>query len=150
MVTDKNKVPLIILSAGGTGGHIWPALALHQTLKEKSYNTIFITDHRGYRWLPKDEGLNIKIVTASAIHAGIIGKFKSALKISFGTCKSILILLRHRPKVIVGFGGYPSFPALLAAHILKIPIILHEQNSVFGRANRVVAPWTKKDCTLFY
>lgn len=144
MVTDKNKVPLIILSAGGTGGHIWPALALHQTLKEKSYNTIFITDHRGYRWLPKDEGLNIKIVTASAIHAGIIGKFKSALKISFGTCKSILILLRHRPKVIVGFGGYPSFPALLAAHILKIPIILHEQNSVFGRANRVVAPWTKK------
>lgn len=138
------KKPLIALSAGGTGGHIWPALALHHTLIKKEYKTLFITDHRGLRWLPKDQALKINVVTASAIHSGLLGKLKSAFKISFGTTKSLIILLLKRPKAIVGFGGYPSFPALLAAHLLRIPIILHEQNAVFGRANRVVAPWTKK------
>lgn len=138
------KKSFIALSAGGTGGHIWPALALHHTLTENGHETVFITDTRGVRWLPKDTNLNIKIVTSSAIHAGLMGKAKSAVKISLGTLKSLFILLLKRPKIIVGFGGYPSFPALLAAHLLRIPIILHEQNSVFGRANRVVAPWTQK------
>ena len=138
------KKPRIALSAGGTGGHMFPALALHNSLKEEGHDTVFITDDRGLRWLPKDEKLSITIVQASAIHAGLIGKLKSATKIGLGTLKSLFILLSKRPKVIVGFGGYPSFPALLAGHILRIPIILHEQNAVFGRANRVVAPWTKK------
>ncbi len=140
-LTKKKR---IVLSAGGTGGHISPALALHHTLQNRGYETVFITDKRGYHWLPKNEELSIRIVQASAIHAGVFGKFRSAFKIGMGTLKSISILIYRRPNIIVGFGGYPSFPALLAAHLLKIPIILHEQNAVFGRANRVVAPWTKK------
>lgn len=140
----KKDRPLIALSAGGTGGHIWPALALHHTLIQNDCDTIIITDSRGFRWLPRDEELYVKVISASAIHAGILGKIKSGFKILSGTSRSFIELMHYRPSVIIGFGGYPSFPALLAAKLLKIPIILHEQNSIFGRANKVVAPWTDK------
>lgn len=145
----KPKTPLIILSAGGSGGHVFPALALHKELQKRRLKTHFITDIRGMQWFPTDQNLNISVTQASAIHAGLIGKLKSGLKISFGTLKSLIILLRLKPNAIVGFGGYPSFPALMAAKILNIPIILHEQNAIFGRANRAVARWTKKIATSF-
>ncbi len=142
-MTDMKK-PMIAFSTGGTGGHVWPAVALHEALQELGYETIFFTDDRGYRWLPKDEDILVRIIKSSAIPSDLAGRLSSAMTNAGGLLKSIAELFHYKPKVIIGFGGYSSFPAIVAARFLRIPIILHEQNSIFGRANRVAAPWAKK------
>ena len=121
----------IILAAGGTGGHVFPAVATAEELQKQGFQTEFFTDKRGAKYI---KTANVRIVN-SASPNGI----KSLLKLVIGFFQSLIQFIKHRPYAVVGFGGYPSFPPLLAARLLFIRTALHEQNSIQGKANRILA-----------
>lgn len=133
-----SPAPLIALAAGGTGGHMFPAEALAEELKRRNYRVLLITDARGDRYtakFPADE--KILISAASPSVGGPIAKAAAAISLAGGLVKVLAEFRRLKPAAVVGFGGYPSFPAMRAAAMLHIPHGVHEQNGVLGRANRM-------------
>ena len=130
----------IIITAGGTGGHIFPAEALAKELLERKCQVVFITDKRGKHFSGPLSDLPTYFVSAQALTGKKI-TFKSAsfFKLIWGIMQAFVVLLKVKPQLLVGFGGYASIPATLAAQFLHIPVILHEQNAVLGRANRLLA-----------
>ncbi len=130
---------LIVLSAGGTGGHIMPAQALGQDLLSRGFRVEVITDSRGAKFAHLFDGMPVHIINASALGGGIWGKIKGAAKLSLGIARAFKLLRSLRPAAVVGFGGYPSFPGVYAAQKLDIPTILHEQNAIIGKANAMLA-----------
>ena len=129
--------PLIVLAAGGTGGHVFPAEALARELLGRGFRVVLITDRRGGRF-SDDVPVPVYRVYASALGKGLISKLRSIALMGIGVLQAEHYMRKLRPAVVVGFGGYPSVPALYAAAEMKIPIVLHEQNAVLGRANRVM------------
>lgn len=129
--------PLIILAAGGTGGHVFPAEALARELLGRGYRVVLFTDQRGGKF-NGDLSVPTYKVRASAVGKGLIGKLRSIAEMAMGVLQAGHLMRKLRPSAVVGFGGYPSVPTLYAASRLGIPIILHEQNAVLGRANRVM------------
>lgn len=129
--------PLILLAAGGTGGHVFPAEALARELLGRGLRVGLITDQRGNKF-SDDLGIPVYRVAASALGKGIINKLRSIAVMGWGVWQAGARLKQLKPAAVVGFGGYPSVPALYAAVQQQIPIILHEQNAVLGRANRVL------------
>ncbi|MHA7872975.1 MAG: UDP-N-acetylglucosamine--N-acetylmuramyl-(pentapeptide) pyrophosphoryl-undecaprenol N-acetylglucosamine transferase [Hyphococcus sp.] len=132
--------PLIALVAGGTGGHMFPAEALAQELKRRGYRILLVTDRRGARYaanFPADEQFLISAATPSV--GGPIAKGAAALSIAFGLFTSLKEFKKRQPVAAVGFGGYPSLPAMKAAALMGVPYGVHEQNGVLGRANRLLA-----------
>lgn len=129
----------IVLAAGGTGGHMFPAQALAAALRERDWETALVTDARGLalaRDFPADP-----IATVNAATVSPRNPFKSvagAARIAAGVLTARKLLAELTPSAVVGFGGYPAFPALFAARG-RIPIVLHEQNAVLGRVNRFFA-----------
>lgn len=141
----------IILTAGGTGGHIYPAEALAVELQKRNYQVMFFTDQRGlgnYQGILKQIP-NQTIYSGSIIGKSILTKFISLIKLTFGTIQAGFYLLKNRPAVVVGFGGYASFPTALSAIILRIPLIIHEQNSVMSRTNRLLARFATRTAQSF-
>lgn len=135
-----NKAPHIILAAGGTGGHMMPAEAVADVLTEQGYEVSLITDKRGQSISNVMTDIDRMVLDASShMGGGLIGKIRSAFSIMFSTLKVRRHFAKDKPTVVVGFGGYPSLPAVLAAKSLSIPYILHEQNAVLGRVNRMMA-----------
>lgn len=131
---------LAALAAGGTGGHLFPAEALAQELKRRGWRVLLATDARGARFagtFPAD--LRLEISAKSPSIGGPIAKAFAAASLAGSLLAALSALRRERPAVAVGFGGYPSFPAMKAARMLRIPYGLHEQNGVLGRANRMLA-----------
>ena len=129
-----------VVAAGGTGGHMFPAEALARELAGRGWRIVLATDHRGETWaanFPAEERLALDAATGR----GPIGMAKAGVAILKGTLRARAALKRLDAAVVVGFGGYPSAPALLAALSQKRPTLLHEQNSVLGRTNRWLAPW---------
>lgn len=132
--------PLIFLAAGGTGGHVFPAEALAQALKDKAVRLALITDRRGTGYGGTLGDLETHAVRAGGVAGrGITGRARGLVELALGTVQAFVLLRRLRPAVVVGFGGYASLPAMLAAIRLKIPTLIHEQNGVLGRANRLLA-----------
>lgn len=129
----------IVLSAGGTGGHVMPAQALGEDLLSRGFKVILITDARGARYADLFEGVDVKIVRAGTLGPGLFDKIAGSLNLGRGFLDSLVFLKRLKPALVVGFGGYPSVPAVFAAQKLKIPTIIHEQNAVIGRANAFLA-----------
>jgi UDP-N-acetylglucosamine--N-acetylmuramyl-(pentapeptide) pyrophosphoryl-undecaprenol N-acetylglucosamine transferase len=130
----------ILLAAGGTGGHLFPAQSLASVLKARGHRVELVTDHRALNYggaFPADAVHTVSAATPTG--GSIVGKLKSALTLGQGTFQAISLLRRVKPACVVGFGGYPTVPPLLAARLLKIPSVLHEQNAVIGRANRFLA-----------
>ena len=130
----------IMLTAGGTGGHLFPAFSLAQELARRGYEIDLITDMRGDRYgsdFPAREIYQVPAATISSKNPLSIAK--TVMKLGRGTVMARKILKRIKPACIVGFGGYPTFPPIFAAKSLGIPAILHEQNAVMGRANRMLA-----------
>ncbi|MFN0022496.1 MAG: UDP-N-acetylglucosamine--N-acetylmuramyl-(pentapeptide) pyrophosphoryl-undecaprenol N-acetylglucosamine transferase [Parvularculaceae bacterium] len=128
----------VALAAGGTGGHMFPAEALAQELKRRGCRVLLVTDARGERYagnFPADE--RFLISAASPSIGGPVAKAAAALSLAGGLMTTIGEFRRRRVAAVVGFGGYPSFPATKAAAILGIPYGVHEQNGVLGRANRM-------------
>ncbi len=133
-----NEGALIALAAGGTGGHMFPAEALAQELKRRGRRVLLVTDARGERYagnFPADEKFLISAASPSV--GGPIAKAAAALSLAGGLMTVLSEFRRRKPAAVVGFGGYPSFPATRAASLLGIPYGVHEQNGVLGRANRM-------------
>ncbi len=134
----------IILAAGGTGGHLYPAEALAQELLDRGHTVIIITDKRGTAFQKLGEKVRIDCVRAATLKPGILSKIKAVIDIEVGILQSFFLLGKYKPALIVGFGGYPSFPAVIAGQIMGYPTILHEQNAVLGKANVWLAYAAKK------
>jgi UDP-N-acetylglucosamine--N-acetylmuramyl-(pentapeptide) pyrophosphoryl-undecaprenol N-acetylglucosamine transferase len=139
---------LIVLAAGGTGGHIFPAEALARELMSRGHRACLITDHRGGKF--KDD-LQVPVVRirASSLGGSFLAKTRGAIEMGIGTLQAFFKLREMKPDVVVGFGGYPSVPTVFAASRLGIPIMLQEQNAVIGRANKVLAPMARVVATSF-
>lgn len=128
-----------VLAAGGTGGHMVPAHALAAELKSRGHAVLLITDERGTRFPGLFEAVPIHVLPAGRLGGGPVGWLKAAGSVLKGRAEAKALYRQHRPDAVVGFGGYPAFPSLLAASALKIPTVLHEQNAVLGRVNRMLA-----------
>lgn len=144
MISAGNQQPhqnsnAVVLSAGGTGGHMFPAFALARELKERGFDVSLVTDARGEKYRTLYTDLFFHIVRADTMRPGILAKFKMAIDLVIGTGQAYRMLKKVRPRAVIGFGGYPSFPAVIAAQLLRIPTMIHEQNAVLGLANKIVA-----------
>ena len=128
-----------VLAAGGTGGHMVPAHALAAELKSRGHGVLLITDDRGARFPGLFENVPVYILPAGRLGGGPIGWLKALRSVIAGRGQAKRLYREHRPDAVVGFGGYPAFPALLAASSMRIPTVLHEQNAVLGRVNRLLA-----------
>jgi len=128
-----------VLAAGGTGGHMIPAHALAAELRSRNHGVLLITDDRGARFPGLFEGLPVHILPAGRLGGGPIGWLKALGAVARGRAQAKRLYREHTPDAVVGFGGYPAFPALLAASALRIPTVIHEQNAVMGRVNRLLA-----------
>lgn len=144
------SAPLIVLAAGGTGGHVFPAEALAGELIARGYRTALITDVRGKALGVTQAGLDLHVVPSAAmLGQGLLGRARAAVTLARGFLASRKLLKRLKPAVCVGFGGYPSVPPVLAAQRLGLPTVLHEQNSVLGRSNRLLLERAKALATSF-
>ncbi|MES2136256.1 MAG: undecaprenyldiphospho-muramoylpentapeptide beta-N-acetylglucosaminyltransferase [Pseudomonadota bacterium] len=128
-----------VLAAGGTGGHMIPAHALAAELKGRGHGVLLITDDRGARFPGLFKDVPVHILPAGRLGGGPIGWLKALGAVAKGRAQAKRLYREHQPDAVVGFGGYPAFPALLAASALRIPTVLHEQNAVIGRVNRLLA-----------
>ena len=127
-----------VLAAGGTGGHMVPAHALAAELKSRGHGVLLITDDRGARFPGLFQNVPVHILPAGRLGGGPIGWLKALRSVARGRADAKRLYREHRPDAVVGFGGYPAFPALLAASAMRIPTVLHEQNAVVGRVNRLL------------
>ena len=131
----------IIIATGGTGGHIFPAVSLAKYLNKNGYRTILTTDERGKKFIDEKFVEKIKLIDSSSLNKK---KLISFWKILLATIKSIIFIFKTQPKFIFGMGGYASFPVCFAGIILRTPLIIYENNLLMGKANRYLAPFTKK------
>jgi UDP-N-acetylglucosamine--N-acetylmuramyl-(pentapeptide) pyrophosphoryl-undecaprenol N-acetylglucosamine transferase len=141
--------PLVLLAAGGTGGHLFPAEALATALDKHSVIVDLATDHRAAHF--KFPARNVHLIPSATLRArNPFALSRTASLLAIGTAKAWSLIGRIRPRVVVGFGGYPTVPPLLAASWRGLPTVLHEQNGVMGRANRMLAPRVTKIATSFH
>ncbi|MBV2360520.1 UDP-N-acetylglucosamine--N-acetylmuramyl-(pentapeptide) pyrophosphoryl-undecaprenol N-acetylglucosamine transferase [Thalassococcus sp. CAU 1522] len=133
--------PLLVMAAGGTGGHMFPAQALAEVMLARGWRVKLSTDARGARYTGAfPDGVEIEqVASATFARGGLAAKALAPFRILAGTVSMAMRMLRDRPDAVVGFGGYPSIPALGAAWMLRLPRMIHEQNGVLGRVNRVFA-----------
>ena len=142
-MTNYKRKKIIMLVAGGTGGHIYPSLSLINKMKD--CNFIIITDKRGkgyYQRFFENKDFNFKIFThhvTSPSNTKIIYKIFSFFQILISLLKSFLIIIFQKPNLAIGFGGYPSVAPILAAKICTVPSIIHEQNAIIGRGNKLLS-----------
>jgi len=127
-----------VLAAGGTGGHMVPAAALAVELERRGHRVSLISDERGVRFPGLFEEIETHILPAGRFAGGPVGWARAASAMWRGRAEAIRLFRSERPAAVIGFGGYPAFPALSAAFACGIPTALHEQNAVLGRVNRLV------------
>jgi UDP-N-acetylglucosamine--N-acetylmuramyl-(pentapeptide) pyrophosphoryl-undecaprenol N-acetylglucosamine transferase len=145
-----SNAPLIALAAGGTGGHVFPAEALANELKKRGCRLTLITDRRGGHY---NGGLGdvetYRIQAGGVAGKGVFARMKSVPELAVGTLQARALLRRLKPAAVVGFGGYASFPTMIAAALAHFPTVIHEQNAILGRANRMLAPRVERIATSF-
>lgn len=137
----------IVLATGGTGGHVFPAQALAHELIAQGYKVIILTDGRGHQF--QDSSILTIEISTSQLHGSVGKKIKGGLKLIKGTCAALYHLRRLKPGCVVGFGGYASFPTLMASAALRLPTIVHQADAYFGRTNRILAPLVTRIATSF-
>ena len=131
----------ILLAAGGTGGHLFPAAALATALAKRGAEVELATDSRALKYGGDFPARAIHAFpAATTTDAGALAKARAALALGAGLATALMKLRAIRPRAVVGFGGYPTVPPLLAAWLTRVPSVLHEQNAVMGRANRFLSP----------
>jgi len=128
-----------VLAAGGTGGHLIPAFALATELERRGHHVALITDERGANIPGKPDFLPAHVLPAGRFGKNPLSWIKGARAVMQGRGMALRLFETFEPSAVVGFGGYPALPALLAATSAGIPSIVHEQNAVLGRVNRLLA-----------
>ena len=128
-----------VLAAGGTGGHMVPAAALAAELMKRGHRVALVSDARGVRFPGLFEGIQTHVIPAGRFAGGPLGWAKAAKLMWQGRAMAAELYRTFKPEAVVGFGGYPAFPALSAAFAAGIATAVHEQNAVLGRVNRLVA-----------
>ena len=130
----------VLLSAGGTGGHLFPAQALAQQLSERGWTVHLATDPRAERFVAEFPAAQVHIIPSATFGGkNPIALLRTLYRLLKGYIQAWRVLSKVKPNAVVGFGGYPTVPPLLAAAHRGHPTILHEQNAVMGRANKVLA-----------
>jgi UDP-N-acetylglucosamine--N-acetylmuramyl-(pentapeptide) pyrophosphoryl-undecaprenol N-acetylglucosamine transferase len=130
---------LVVVAAGGTGGHLFPASAFSEEMFRRGWRVVLMTDVRGRRYAEGFPAERIEDVPAASLGGNPLTLIPSLMKIYRGINAAKKRFDDYQPALVAGFGGYPSFPALMAARSRKAPILIHEQNSVLGRVNRAMA-----------
>ena len=128
-----------VLAAGGTGGHLIPAFALATELHARGHHVALITDERGANIPGKPDFLTAHVLPAGRFGKNPLGWPAGISAVLEGRAMALRLFESFEPSAIVGFGGYPALPALLAATAVKLPSIVHEQNAVLGRVNRLLS-----------
>lgn len=139
-MADDTGAKLVIIAAGGTGGHMFPARAFADEMRARGWQTGLISDARGLNYagdFPADWKEQVEAASPNFRKPWAVPG--AALKINAGIARAGKLMKQHRPALVAGFGGYPAFPALAAARRAGVPVIIHEQNAVLGRVNRQFA-----------
>ncbi len=145
-----NQTQPILLCAGGTGGHLFPAQALAVELISRGCIVELVTDERALKYGAHFPARAIHSVRAATPTGGsALSKMAAAFALLAGSVQAFFLLRAIKPACVIGFGGYPTVPPLLAASLLHAPTILHEQNAVMGRANRFLAGRVNRVATGF-
>jgi len=135
----------IMITSGGTGGHIFPAYSLAKNFIKNNYSVDIITDKRGLKYLEKDKDIKLILNNSATIFKkNIINLFFSMFIVFFSYIKSLVILYRAKPFVVFGMGGHASFPICIAAKTLNIPFIIYENNIQIGKSNKYLLPFAFK------
>ncbi|MEN3976311.1 undecaprenyldiphospho-muramoylpentapeptide beta-N-acetylglucosaminyltransferase [Emcibacter sp. SYSU 3D8] len=130
------RPPRIVLAAGGTGGHMFPALAVAEVLKRRGVEPVLVTDDRGERYAAPFGNIDKHVLPAANVTRN---KLTGAVNLVRATSAARKLLADMRPVAVMGLGGYATLPALIAARLRRIPTCIHEQNAVLGRVNRLSA-----------
>jgi len=139
-----------MLAAGGTGGHLFPAFALAEELGRRGFAVDLVTDMRGDRYGTGFPARAVhQVPSATLASKSLVAVARTGLTLARGVMAARKLMKSVRPAAVVGFGGYPTFPPLLAARQLAIPTMLHEQNAVLGRANKMLARRVDRIATSF-
>lgn len=138
-----------VLAAGGTGGHVFPAQALSGELSRRGHAIDLVTDRRGDSYADGFPGATVHGIRAGRLSGGPVSALKGLASLGVGTLQARRLLRRLRPDAAIGFGGYPSIPTMLAARWTGVPSMLHEQNAVLGRANKLLAGKVQRIATAF-
>jgi UDP-N-acetylglucosamine--N-acetylmuramyl-(pentapeptide) pyrophosphoryl-undecaprenol N-acetylglucosamine transferase len=139
----------VLLAAGGTGGHLFPAEALAEVLAQRGQQIALVTDTRVDAWVERFPGDVYTLTSGTVTGSGLISKARGVLRLVRGVMQANSLISRLNPKVIVGFGGYPTVPPVLVGSMKGIPTLIHEGNAVMGRANRFLAPRVSRIATGF-
>lgn len=141
--------PVYALAAGGTGGHLFPAEAVARLLAARGAAVHLLTDRRADSFAASVPGVAVDLVRAGRFDGGPLHAACGLAELALGVVQARRLLRRLMPAAVIGFGGYPSVPTMLAAAQLGLPTMIHEQNAVFGRANRLLAPRARAIATGF-
>jgi len=131
----------ILIMAGGTGGHVYPALAVARQLRQRSLEIVWLGTHRGLeaRVVPA-AGIDVEWVSVQGLRGkGLKTLLLAPFRLAFAVLQSLGVMLRHRPAAVLGMGGFVSGPGGLAAWLTRRPLVIHEQNAVSGMTNRLLA-----------
>ncbi len=140
--------PLILLAAGGTGGHLFPAEALGVELIKRGLRVRLVTDMRAQRYSGLFTKDMIDVVPSETVRGrSPLALARTALMLGTGTLAAFRLMRRLKPVAVVGFGGYPTVPPLVAARLVGVPGIIHDANAVLGRANRLLSSYVKAIAT---
>ncbi|HEY4375216.1 MAG TPA: undecaprenyldiphospho-muramoylpentapeptide beta-N-acetylglucosaminyltransferase [Burkholderiales bacterium] len=144
-------MPVVVIMAGGTGGHVFPALAVARWLSDAGYRIIWIGNRTGMEAeLVPRSGFEMEWVSFSGLRGkGPVAMLLLPARLLWAFAQSIAILRRRKPRAVAGFGGYISFPAGMMASLLGRPLLLHEQNAIAGLSNKVLAKVADRVLTAF-
>jgi UDP-N-acetylglucosamine--N-acetylmuramyl-(pentapeptide) pyrophosphoryl-undecaprenol N-acetylglucosamine transferase len=149
-MADRAAPAPVLVAAGGTGGHLFPAEALAAALGQRGIVVHLVTDRRAERYGGAFPDSCIHVVTSETLRGkNPVALVRTAAKLGVGFVQAWRLIGRLRPRAVVGFGGYPTIPPLLAAALRGAPTVIHDANAVIGRANRLLAPRVSAIATSF-
>jgi UDP-N-acetylglucosamine--N-acetylmuramyl-(pentapeptide) pyrophosphoryl-undecaprenol N-acetylglucosamine transferase len=147
---ESPAAPLVLLAAGGTGGHLFPAEALAVALAHRGVTADLATDERAARYGKAFPARAIHMIPSETLRGrDPLSLARMVWRLGFGFGQAYVLLRRLRPAAVIGFGGYPTVPPVLAAAMRGIPTVIHDSNAVIGRANRLLAPRVTAIATTF-
>lgn len=142
----RSDMPTVLIMAGGTGGHVFPALAAARVLRERGYTPVWLGTRRGLEAkLVPPQHIEIEWVTVSGLRGkGLSTWLAAPFKLSVAIWQSLQVMRRRRPAVVLGAGGFVSGPGGIAAWLLRRPLVIHEQNAIAGMTNRLLSRFARR------